>query len=86
MNEIEEKFYYYEKSAEVEIDNLVDEVFYNGRIYKKKEEVLKVSDILAQLRHYIEDKEWELELNLNFIDDSKVQSLFKGGSNNENIR
>lgn len=71
MNEIEEKFYKYEKSAEIEIDNVVDEVFYNGHIYKKKEEVLKVLEILAKLRNYIEDKEWTLENELSYIEDEQ---------------
>ena len=68
MNNFESKLRENETDAEIAIDDLVGEVFYNGRIYTKKNEVLQVLDSLTKLRHYIEDKEWTLELELNCLE------------------
>lgn len=68
MNNFEAKLRENETDAEIAIDDLVGEVFDNGRIYTKKNEVLQVLDSLTKLRHYIEDKEWTLELELNCLE------------------
>jgi len=59
----------YKKDAEIAIDSLMSEVFYMNEICGTKEEVQEVLRIYKYLREYIEDNEFDLEHELEYIEE-----------------
>lgn len=59
----------YKQDAEIAIDGLMSEVFYMNEICGTKEEVQEVLRIYKYLREYIEDNEFDLEHELEYMEE-----------------
>lgn len=61
----------YRLEAEIAIDSLTSEVFYMGEFCAPIEDVKKVLKILQDLSTYIENEEYVLETELDYIQEDK---------------
>lgn len=62
----------YRQEAEIAINNLSSEVFYMGEFCASIEDVKKVLKIFQDLRTYIENEEYVLETELEYVQDTDI--------------